>query len=166
MTVVSYKDLPALRKKHADKRIAYCSGTFDLTHAGHVLFFEDCKRHGDILVVGVGDDDTIRRYKGPKRPIMNQHIRLKMVSSLKPVDYVFLDSPSAMGEKNLFSPLKHIFATLKPDVYVTNDDVKTLAERAESAKEAGIRMVVLPRTCPPEFEAVSTTNIIKKLRTE
>ena len=51
MGVIDFKDLPRIREKHKNEKIAVCAGVFDLTHAGHILFFEDCKKYGDILVV-------------------------------------------------------------------------------------------------------------------
>src|SRR3989338_4598654 len=94
VAVIQYKDFKQLRNKLRGKKIVFCSGIFDITHAGHVLFFEDCKTYGDILAVAVGSDAIIRINKGPARPVLNEHLRLKMVDSLKPVDYCFIDAVS------------------------------------------------------------------------
>ena len=89
MAVINYKKLKNLRLANKTKNIVLCSGVFDLTHAGHALFLEDAKKQGDILVVGVGDDVSTGAMKGRGRPVLNQHVRLKIVDSLKPVDYSF-----------------------------------------------------------------------------
>ncbi len=94
MAIVTLKDLAGIRKKHKHERLVYVSGTFDLTHVGHVLFFEDAKKQGDVLFVAVGDDATIRSYKGAERPVLNQHVRLKTVDAFKPVDFAMMDEPN------------------------------------------------------------------------
>ena len=98
--IISYKNLASVRKKYPDKKIVFCSGSFDLIHPGHVLTFEALKKLGDILVVAVGGDKDIAEIKGPTRPILNEDLRLKMVDSLKPVDYALAgdqDSPVRRG---------------------------------------------------------------------
>jgi len=160
--IIDFKDLPALREKHKDKKIVFGSGTFDLTHAGHVLYFEDCKKLGDIFIVMVGNDPAVKKSKGEDRPIMNQHVRLKMVDSLKPVDYSFLDY--FMPEDHYFGCLEEAFKILKPDIYVVNDEGRDLKTREELVKKYGIKMVVLPRSAPDTFEKISTTKIIEKIK--
>lgn len=162
MAVIQPGDLPAIRERHKNQKIVFCSGAFDLTHAGHVLFFEDCKKHGDILVVCIGNDAFLKGYKGSERPVLNQYVRLKTVASLKPVDYVFLDG-MRVGE-NPLSSLSSSFAALEPDVYVVNDDTFDIPYRRETAAKFGAEFVVLPRSCPPEFENISTTNIIARIK--
>lgn len=162
MSIVTHHDLPAIRERHEGQKIVFCSGVFDLTHAGHILFFEDCKKHGDVLVVCVGNDAFIKGYKGAERPVLNEHIRMKTVASLKPVDYVFLDTMRP-GEYPL-SSLNTSFEALKPDIYVINTDTFDIPHRERLAKKFGAKLIVLDRRCPPEFEAISTTNIIEKIR--
>jgi len=161
----SEKELSALRHKHSERKIVFCSGGFDLTHAGHALFFEDCKKHGDILVVGIASDAVRVKERGTSRtPVLNQHIRLHMVDSLKPVDYVFLLMEVARPEDHPSEPLIKIFDSLRPDVWVVNEDASDIPHREKVAKEKNIQLVVLPRSCPPEFENISTTGIIKKIK--
>lgn len=164
MTYITYDDLSEIRKRYGSKRIVFCSGSFDLLHTGHVLFFEDCKKFGDILVVAVGDDTTMRKYKGEQRPILNEHIRLKLVDSLKPVDYCFLDKPFEIGETEFFSPLNFIFRKLKPDVYVINEDASNILGRKKVAEKNNVAIKILGRWCPKEFDNISTTKIIEKIK--
>ncbi len=134
---------------------------FDLTHAGHVLFFEDCKRQGDVLVVAVGEDASVRELKGASRPVFNEHIRMKIVDSLKPVDYCILGL-TPQGHPLAF--IEKIFQHLRPDAYVVNDDAFDMSSRRIAADQYGVSLVVLKRQCPEKFEKVSTTQIIKKIK--
>jgi len=160
--VVPIAGLSAVREQHRDGRLVYCSGSFDLTHAGHVLFLEDCRRLGELLVVGVGCDVAIRRLKGPGRPVLNEHLRLKMIASLRAVDYCFLD-PEA-SERPL-EALASILGALRPDAYAVNADAYDIEGRRAVADRVGVPLIVLQRSCPPEFEAISTTGIIGRLET-
>lgn len=163
--IIPFDRLGDIREKHRDKKIVFVSGSFDLTHAGHVLFFEDARRYGDVLVVLVGGDEPIRRNKGPSRPILNQHLRLKMIDSLKPIDYAILDDWSHTTVHPL-EILESVFRELSPDAYVVNDDGYDMPRRREAAAKYGITMIVLPRTAPEEFENISATNIIEKIKKE
>lgn len=168
MSIIAPESLADLRHQPAlqGKKIGFCSGSFDLTHAGHALFFEDCKKHVDVLVVGVGGDAIMQAYKGPSRPILNEHLRLKMVDSLKPVDYVFVQIVSNPEDLQnlLVKTLSHTFNTLKPDVYIINEDAFDISIRERLAKQYAVPLIILPRTCPPEFEDVSTRGIIEKIK--
>ncbi len=160
--VIGFDELEKIRKEHADKKIVFCSGVFDLTHAGHVLFFEECKALGDILLVALGSDASVKNYKGPERPIINEHMRAKLVSSLKPVDYCYISTAVKKGDP--LHDMKNIFQKLRPDVYVVNGDAFDLSAREKLAREFGAKLAVLKRACPPEFEEVSATKIIEKLK--
>lgn len=164
MSTICFDDLASVRARHAQQKIVFCSGSFDLLHAGHILFFEDCKKHGDILVVMVGNDKNVRSYKGGLRPILNESIRLKVVSSLKPVDYALLDCDAKEGD--VFAVLTRVFEDLKPNYYVVNEDAKDIPRRRALAGGHRMGVIVLPRTCPPEFESLSTTAIIDKIQRE
>lgn len=167
MAIINYRFLSSLRKKHRDKRIVFCSGVFDLTHAGHVLFFEDCKKQGDILVVGVGPDKGLKELKGLSRPIFNESMRMKIVSSLKPIDYCFLGKPPGKPPiKHFFAPTEDVFKQLQPDIYVVNNDANDIPFRTQLAKKYEVNIVVLERKCPPSFENVSTTRIIERIESD
>lgn len=157
-----YDDLPKLRATNRDKKIVFVSGCFDLTHAGHVLFFEDCKKHGDILIVGVGSDLIISKNKGPDRPVMNEHMRLKIIDSLKPVDYTVLDDNTYSSHSLAF--VEHVLENLRPDIYAVNDDAFDLEKRVSMSNEYGINLVVLKRWCPTEYGNISTTSLIEKIK--
>ena len=162
MAIISYDDFSSLRERHPDKVIVFCSGSFDLCHAGHVLFFEDCKNLGDVLFVAVGSDKDISGNKGPDRPVLNEHARLKIVDSLKPVDYSLISNPTPPGAHHL-APIKELFERLRPDIWAVNADASEIELRRELAGNYGVCLVVLDRTAPPEYEGISTTSIIKKI---
>ena len=165
MILDNYNQLADLRSLYERDAIVFCSGSFDLIHPGHGLFFEDCKKHGDILVVQVGCDASIRKYKGGNRPIYNQDVRLKAVDLMKPVDYCILEEEICEGgaEEYLF-PLLPAFEKLKPDCWIFNSEASEIESRRELAQRFGIEIIVLERTSPKEFENISTTQIIKKIR--
>lgn len=162
MAIISPKQLSQIRKKHEDKKIVFCSGTFDLTHAGHALFFEDCKKHGDILVVGVGKDATIKKLKGRSRPVLNEHVRLYTVALFKAVDYCFLE-PTPVTEYPL-TLLSLVMKKLQPDFYVINKDAFDIPYRRKVVSGRKTKLIIMDRRCPPEFENISTTGIIEKVK--
>lgn len=162
MAIIKSGDLKTLREKYKNLKIVYCSGTFDMTHVGHILFFEDCKKYGDLLFVNVGRDDTIKKLKGEKRPILNQYVRIKTIDSLKPVDFCFVNSEDSDEEKH--DILRFVMENLKPNVYVVNEDAFDIKYRIKIVEEFDTKMEILPRYCPKEFENISTSNIIEKIK--
>ena len=165
MASIKLSDLENIRQEHKGKKIIFCSGCFDITHAGHVLFFEDCKKLGDILVVMVGSDDVIKRDKGSSRPIINEYLRMKMVDSLKPVDYTFLDYILPNPPHPLYI-IDMVIEKLKPDAYVINKDAWDIPYRESFTKKHNVPFIILDRTAPKEFESVSTSQIIKKIESQ
>ncbi len=162
MILKTYKHLPAIKQKHKKQKIVFCSGAFDLTHAGHVLFFESCKELGHILVVGVGSDYMIHRNKAAKRPVLNEYVRLLTVDALRPVDYCFIDKSTPKDHP--LAVVEATFKYLKPDIYVINQDAFDIPYREMLSKKYGVRLAILDRTCPPEFENISTTSLIEKIK--
>lgn len=169
MVVLKLDDLPDIRKRYLDKKIVFCSGVFDLTHAGHVLFFENCKELGDILVVGIGRAKLIKKEKNEERPILNDYLRIKMVDSLKPVDYtLFFQDLSKFEEEpyksNTLAFLEFPLKKLKPDFYVVNEDASNIDYRINLCSKSDTRLYILKRNYPKEFEGISTTKIIEKIK--
>ena len=160
MAIIKIEDLSKVREQHRDTRVVFCSGSFDLTHLGHILFFEDCKKLGDILVVAVGDDYSIKYLKGENRPILNQYVRLKTIYSLKPIDYVLLNTISI---EDVFCDLETMLNNLRPDTYVINEDAFDIDKRKKLCEKYCVSLKVLERFCPAEYESISTTFIIKKV---
>ena len=98
--VLDLKDLlSVLEPIREEKTIVFTNGCFDLMHAGHAHYLKKAKELGDILVVGLNSDNSVRRIKGPKRPIVPQEMRAYLLDSLKPVDYVVIfeeDTPERL----------------------------------------------------------------------
>jgi rfaE bifunctional protein nucleotidyltransferase chain/domain len=105
--------LGLLEKVRRKKKIVFTNGCFDIIHAGHADYLNKAKSLGDILVVGINSDASVRRIKGEKRPILPQQMRAYLLDNLKPVDYVVIFEED--------TPLELIKA-IKPDVLVKGAD--------------------------------------------
>jgi rfaE bifunctional protein nucleotidyltransferase chain/domain len=105
--------LELLEKVRGKKKIVFTNGCFDILHAGHADYLNKAKSLGDILVVGINSDTSMRRIKSEKRPILPQQMRAYLLDNLKPVDYVVIFEED--------TPLELIKA-IKPDVLVKGAD--------------------------------------------
>ncbi len=90
--IKTFEEIEKLAKKFHElgKKIVFTNGCFDILHAGHVKYLEVAKSYGDVLIVGVNDDSSIKKLKGPTRPINNQDDRAYILASLESVDYVVI----------------------------------------------------------------------------
>ncbi|KUJ96533.1 MAG: D-glycero-beta-D-manno-heptose 1-phosphate adenylyltransferase [Desulfonauticus sp.] len=88
--VVSKEEFLKLKEKFQGKRIVFTNGCFDILHPGHVDYLNRAKELGDILVVGLNSDASVRRLKGAKRPVNGEQDRAFVLSNLKAVDYVII----------------------------------------------------------------------------
>jgi len=112
---LSLEDLRAALVAHRTKgaRIVFTNGCFDLLHVGHIRYLQQARRMGDLLVVGINSDDSVRRLKGPSRPVQPEQDRGEILAGLECVDYVVSfdqDTPLAVIER------------LTPDVLVKGAD--------------------------------------------
>jgi rfaE bifunctional protein nucleotidyltransferase chain/domain len=106
-----HRRVAALRRR--GKRIVFTNGCFDLIHPGHVRYLRAAKRLGDVLVVGVNSDASVRRLKGASRPLVSQRDRCEVLAALEMVDYVTVfseDTPYALMQ------------AVQPDVLVKGGD--------------------------------------------
>ncbi len=107
---------PALQKaRSGGKIVVFTNGCFDILHRGHVSYLEQARSLGDLLVVGLNSDDSVRRIKGPDRPIFTENDRAAVLAGLTSVSYV-----TVFGED---TPLE-LITTLRPDVLVKGADWK------------------------------------------
>lgn len=136
--------------KAKGKRIVFTNGCFDLLHYGHVKYLESAKRKGDILIVAINCDVSVKRIKGNKRPIINEKDRTKIVAALESVDYVVLFKEDA--------PFK-IIKLLKPDILIKGADwdKKGIVGR-DFVLSYGGRVSTINLV-----KGRSTTNLIKKI---
>jgi len=132
------------------KKIVTTNGVFDLMHYGHIDILKKAKKLGDILVVGINTDASVKRIKGDSRPILGEQERASIIAALDCVDYVCLfseDTPNSLLE------------TIKPDIHVKGSDRKMeeIGEK-ETVEKNGGKVVLLPI-----IEGISTTRIINKI---
>jgi rfaE bifunctional protein nucleotidyltransferase chain/domain len=76
--------------KAAGKKIVFANGCFDVLHVGHIRYLEDARGQGDVLIVGLNSDASVRRLKGPGRPILDENARAQLLSALECVDHVII----------------------------------------------------------------------------
>ena len=109
------KEILELRKKFKEenKKVVFTNGCFDLIHSGHVDYLVKAKALGDVLILALNTDSSVRSIKGTNRPILNQEERAFIVSNLKPVDYVTFFDEDTPGE---------IINELIPDILVKGAD--------------------------------------------
>jgi D-glycero-beta-D-manno-heptose 1-phosphate adenylyltransferase len=135
--IVPRHELGALvtKAKKAGKRIVLANGCFDTLHVGHIRYLEAAKREGDILVVAVNADTSLRHLKGPGRPILNEQSRAQLVGALRAVDYVLV-FPESNVEK--------LLEEFRPHVHAKGTDYtsETVPERAV-ADRLGIRVAIV-----------------------
>jgi D-beta-D-heptose 7-phosphate kinase/D-beta-D-heptose 1-phosphate adenosyltransferase len=149
------RNLSSLKKiisriKKSGKKVVFTNGCFDLLHYGHVKYLEDAKRIGDVLVVAVNSDSSVRRIKGKNRPIVNEKDRLRLIAALESVDYAVL-----FKEK---TPIK-VIKLLKPDILVKGADWdKNNIVGADYVRGTGGRVSTVKL-----IKGRSTTNLIKKI---
>ncbi len=138
------------KDRKAGKKIVATNGCFDILHVGHVQNLENAKKLGDVLVVGVNSDASVRKNKGPLRPIIPVKDRAALLAALRCVDYVFIFS-----EKTPFAWIQK----LKPDVHVKAEDTKKHPDfkaQKEAIKKTGGKFMLVPLV-----PGRSTTKIIE-----
>jgi len=139
------------RARAKRKKIVFTNGCFDILHVGHVTYLKKARSLGNILVIGLNSDKSVRSIKGPVRPLNNQRDRAQVLSSLYFVDYVTIfgdDTPERLIRK------------LKPDILVKGGDWKGKdIAGARFVKSLGGRIVTIPFV-----KGYSTTALIKKMK--
>jgi len=137
--------------KKQSKTIVTTNGSFDIVHSAHVNLLEKAKEQGDILIVLLNSDSSIKKNKGPKRPIIPENERAHLLAGLQSVDYVVIFNED--------TPLK-ILEKIKPNIHVKGGSVEQSRisdEQSLLSKWKG-KFIQLPLE-----QGLSTTNIIKKI---
>ncbi|UCG35614.1 MAG: D-glycero-beta-D-manno-heptose 1-phosphate adenylyltransferase [Candidatus Omnitrophota bacterium] len=146
------KSLPALKKivtrlKKQKKRIVFTNGCFDFIHPGHIKILRQAKSKGDILIVGLNSDSSVKKIKGPRRPIMNEKARAEVLAALEPIDYIVLFKEP--------TPYK-LIQELKPH---------TLIKGADWSKDKIIGADLIQKVYSIKlYPGYSTTKIIEKIK--
>ena len=152
--VENYDDLLKLVEglRVVDNKIVITIGSWDLLHIGHVRYLRKAKAQGDVLIVGVDSDKTVKKYKGELRPIVPYVERCEMLTYQSCVDFVTsVDDVDKSGHW-LYGLIKKI----KPDVFVAVEDSYPKNQLAEIKKHCK-KLVVLPR----QAERTSTTKMVQ-----
>lgn len=139
------------RLRAAGQRLVFTNGVFDLLHVGHVRYLSQARAVGDLLVVAINSDRTVRELKGPDRPIFDQAERAEILAALRVVDYVTIFDD--------VSP-RSLIAELLPDVLVKGGDygLDQIHGRDE-VEAAGGKVIALPFV-----EGASTTTLIERMK--
>lgn len=142
-----------LRREYAAKKLVFTNGCFDLLHLGHVRYLAAARGLGDLLVVGLNGDESVRALKGQNRPINSQADRAEILAALEAVDHVIV-----FEEKRVTELLKD----LRPDIYAKGGDYtrESLDPGERRLLEAlGTRIEIVPLV-----EGKSTTNLIGAIK--
>ena len=138
-----------LRSQH--KKIVFTNGAFDILHLGHVTYLQKAKTFGDVLIIGVNSDSSVRRYKSPNRPINPQADRMAVLAALECVDYVVLfNEPTPLN----------LIMSLRPHVLAKGADYKKNQIAGAPEVESWGGKVKLVKLVPGR----STTRVIEKMK--
>jgi len=148
--ILSPSSLATFRIDNKDKKIVFTNGCFDILHVGHKRYLEQASALGDVFVIGVNSDESVRRLKGPGRPVNSEQDRMEILSALGFVDYVVLfdeDTPYELIKK------------VQPDVLVKGGDYtidKVVGRDIVEARGGRVELI-------PFVDGKSTTSIINKI---
>lgn len=139
------------RLKRQGKTVAFTNGCFDLLHAGHLNILQRIKRRADVLIVAINSDSSVRRLKGPGRPVVPARERAALVAALKPVDYVTIFAEP--------TPLR-VIRFIRPDLLVKGADwsAPEVVGR-EVVERCGGKALLLPY-----LQGHSTTRLLQRIR--
>src|SRR3954471_22854045 len=135
----------------AGRRIVFTNGVFDILHPGHLRYLQAARRHGDLLVVGLNSDASVRRNKGPSRPINPEHERAELLAALECVDAVSIFDDDTPHD---------IIRRVEPDILVKGADWPADQIVGRDTVEARGGRVILE----PVEQGYSTTSIVKKIQ--
>lgn len=139
--------------KKQGKKVVFTNGCFDILHIGHLKYLTEAKKQGDILIVGVNSDLSVKKLKGETRPINTEIERAELLCGLKSVDFTVIFDE--------LTPID-ILGQLKPSVHVKGGDyTKDSLPETEIVEKNGGEVKILSFV-----EGKSTTNIVKKIQVE
>lgn len=148
----SFDDLlNQLQNDRQDKRLVFTNGCFDILHIGHVRYLQEARNCGDLLVVAVNSDRSVKELKGPERPLQTENDRAEILAGLKSVDYTFIFDEE--------TPIKSIEA-ITPDVLVKGGDwaVEQIVGHEHVLKKGGeVKSLSF-------VDGRSTTNVVNKMK--
>lgn len=136
--------------RNQGKKIVTTNGAFDILHAGHARYLKCAKKLGDVLIIGVNSDESVKSYKDKRRPIVPLEERMELLASLECVDYVF-----PFSEKDPRAWLEKI----RPGIHVKGGDYKRPLLEEDVVRKNGGQVKIIPF-----IKGKSTTNIIEKIK--
>jgi len=139
--------------RDAGRRIVFTNGVFDILHPGHLRYLQAARRHGDLLVVGLNSDASVRRNKGPARPINPEEERAEVLAALACVDAVSIFDDDTPAD---------IIARVQPDILVKGADWPADQIVGRDTVEARGGRVILE----PVEQGYSTTTLIQKVKAD
>jgi len=152
MIIKSYKELKEITDslKISNKKIVSTNGCFDVLHKGHILYLQEAKKLGDVLIVGLNSDKSVRKLKGKNRPINDEDSRLILVDALEVVDFVVI-----FNEDTPIELLKNI----EPRYHVKGGDYSGVLPETEIIENGGGELVFVKF-----IDGFSSTRIINKIK--
>ncbi len=154
-TIFSFTELDQLIAQLHHKKIVIAGGCFDLLHLGHITFLKNAKAKGDLLIVLLESDKTIKKLKGKGRPIHTQDVRAQILSELKSVDFVL-----KLAEFTSDNEYDALIEKLKPEIIATTKGDKYDFHKKRQAKKIGAKLVYVAEPIKDH----STSKIIKKAK--
>jgi len=136
--------------KEQKKKIVTCNGTFDILHIGHIKFLQEAKQQGDILILGLNSDSSVKENKGPERPINTENNRAEALAALECVDYI-----TVFNEK---TPI-NLLEIIKPNIHVNGEEYGEDCIEASTVKKFGGKMHLVKK-----YKDFSTTRLIEKIK--
>jgi D-beta-D-heptose 7-phosphate kinase/D-beta-D-heptose 1-phosphate adenosyltransferase len=149
----SFEEIEAIAAlaRSNNQKVVFTNGCFDLLHRGHVHLLTTAKRYGDLLIVGINSDSSVKAIKGPHRPILPQQDRTALIAAMEMVDYVVLfDEPDPY----------RLISSIRPNVLAKGGDWgKEKIIGGDFVEEHGGRVVVIPY-----IKGFSSTEIIERIK--
>ncbi|NLN79117.1 MAG: D-glycero-beta-D-manno-heptose 1-phosphate adenylyltransferase [Armatimonadetes bacterium] len=143
----------AIDAREAGKTVVFTNGCFDILHVGHVRYLRQARAMGEMLIVGLNTDESVRALKGPSRPVYSQDDRAEVLAALEFVDYVVMFDESVPVE---------LIKEIRPDIDVKGGDynIEDMPE-AKIMRDLGGRVEIIPYSVT-QSEAFSTTQTIRR----
>lgn len=148
------KELNKVLKSLINKKIVFTNGVFDIIHPGHIELLEFAKKNGDVLIIGINDDNSVKNIKGKNRPIFNLNERMELLEAIEYIDYIIPFSQD--------TPLDLINKLFRIDVLVKGGDYKPdeVVGKKEVENTGGKLLLFKFQT------NYSTSSIIKKIKNQ
>jgi D-glycero-beta-D-manno-heptose 1-phosphate adenylyltransferase len=151
--IIPEAEAAVIKKAYAEQRLVFTNGCFDILHVGHIRYLTAAKKLGDILVVGLNSDDSVRQLKGPDRPINSEADRAEILAALSAVDHVVIFQEPRVSR---------LVTLLKPDLYVKGGDYSI--DSLDRGEVDALRSVSAEIKIVPLVPGRSTTRLINAIQ--